>query len=73
MSQFQRPPLRLEITVVYGASATQAYEDGERDLALLGSLGRVKTYKFQTVQEMNAFIMGVEDATGFLDSLFIEE
>lgn len=68
-----RPPPRLEITVVFGIAATRAYLDGERDFDALNQVGRVKTYKFDTLPEMNAFIQGVDDAVGFLDVYYVED
>jgi len=68
-----RPPKQHRIAVVYGVAATRLFHDGERDAAALSQVGKFKEYTFETVQELNAFILGVEDATGYLDSLFIED
>ena len=67
-----RPQKLLRVTVILGKMATMAYADGERDLALLAAVGTVKVEIFDTLGEMNAYTQGIEDATGFLNSLIIE-
>ena len=62
-----------EVSVVFGMAAVAAYRDGERDPRMLNKVGSVRHYTFDTIEELNAFILGVEEATGRLDSLFIGE
>lgn len=68
-----RPEPRLEITVVFGVAATRAYHDGERDEEVLNKIGRIKTFKFTTLEGLNAFLLGVDEATGYLDTHFVED
>ena len=68
-----RPKLRLELTVVFGLAATRAYQDSERDKDVLNRLGRIKSFSFDSLEEMNAFILGIEEAVGYLDTHFVEE
>lgn len=68
-----RPLKRLKLTLILGQMATAAYEDGERDLQKLKSLGTIKREEFDSLPEMNAYMKGVEDATGYLTSLIIED
>lgn len=67
-----RPPKQLKLIVILGKIATMTYADGERDMEVLAALGTIKREKFNTLPEMNAYIQGIEDATGFLDSIIIE-
>ena len=67
-----RPTKQLRVTVILGKMATMAYADGERDLALLAAVGTIKEERFESLPEMNAYIQGIQDATGFLNSLIIE-
>jgi hypothetical protein len=69
----QKENLRFSVTVVFGSAAVRSYFDGERDDEVLCTIGRVKTYFFETRSEMRAFMIGVEQSTGFHDSLFLEE
>ena len=62
-----------KIYVVFGIEATRAYSGGERDPEVLNRVGKLREYVFDTLKEMNAFIQGVEDATGYLDSMLIEQ
>lgn len=76
MSQMEysgRPSKPHRVYVVFGVEATRAYIEGERDLAVLNQRGRFATFTFDTVGELNAFIKGVEEATGYLDTLMLEE
>ena len=68
-----RPPKRLSLLIIYGHEASMAYEDEERDEVVLSNLGKLVRHKFKTLQERNAFIQGVDEATGYLHSIVIEE
>lgn len=67
-----RPTQFLCLLVILGHMAAAAYEDGERDEELLKTLGSLKRHTFSSIEEMNAYIQGVEDATGYLDHLIIQ-
>jgi hypothetical protein len=66
------PPPSLRLLAIFGQEAVYAYENDERDEAVLQSLGTLKRHKFLNLGEMNAYIQGAEDATGHLGSLIIE-
>ena len=59
-----RPPKQLDLIVIHA--------DGERDLAVLATLGTIRREKFGTLPKMNACIQGNHHATGFLTSTIIE-
>lgn len=61
-----------DVHVVYGRAATRAYAEGERDPNVLNQMGYFRRHSFDTVEELNAFIMGVEEATGHMESLLID-
>lgn len=71
--KYEKPKRQLEITVVFGIAATRAYADGERDAAILRCLGRTHTFTFNSLEELNSFILGVEEATGYHDTLIIDD
>jgi len=48
----------LEIAVVFGVDAVDAYNGGETSVDALSRIGQVKLYEFNSVAEMNAFIHG---------------
>jgi hypothetical protein len=73
MTHDGRPPKRLNLLVIFGQLATFAYEDGLRSEEELKKLGRVVRHRFDTLEERNAYIQGVDEATGFLHSLIVEE
>lgn len=68
----RRPPKSHSLLVIVGQLATTEYEAGERDEKILAALGAVHRRKFANTPEMNAYIQGVEDAVGYMDSLIIE-
>lgn len=69
----QRPKQQLEITVVFGIAATRAYADGERSAAVLNKFGRTQTFTFNSTGELNSFVLGVDEATGYQDMLVIDD
>lgn len=36
-------------------------------------IGRLESFNFDSLKEMNAFILGIEEAAGYLDTHFVEE
>lgn len=66
-------PKPLEVAVIYGVDAVDAYHDGETDVEVLSHLGQVKFFDFPSVAELNAFIRGVEEAQGALDALPVDD
>lgn len=66
-------PKPLEIAVIYGIDAVDAYNYGETRVEELSRLGQVKFFEFQSVAELNAFIHGVEEAQGALDALPVDD
>lgn len=78
MKQNPRPrwnwaPSPRECAVIYGTDAVDAYNSGETSVEALEGLGQVKFYQFPSVAELNAFIMGVEQAQGALDALPVDD
>ena len=65
--------MRHEVNVILGRAAVEAYQEGEASLLVLTHLGAVRTFRFATLQEVNAFTDGVETAAGFEDALPVEE
>lgn len=59
--------------VIFGIDAVDAYNDGETSLEMLSHLGVVKHYSFVSVRELNAFLMGIEEAQGALDALAVDD
>lgn len=68
-----RPKQQLEVTVIFGIAATRAYADGERSPDVLNTVGRTETFKFNSLEELNAFIQGLEAAVGYQDVHVIED
>lgn len=67
-----RSPTQRKLLVVLGQQASAAYDDGERDETILVGLGVLKRRQFDSIEEMNAYIEGVEDATGYMAHTMIE-
>ena len=65
--------MRHEVNVILGRAAVEAYQEGEASLLVLTHLGAVRTFRFASLQEVNAFTDGVETAPGFEDALPVEE
>jgi hypothetical protein len=68
-----RPKRQLGLTIVFGLAATRAYQGGERDQEVLNRIGRFKYFSFDSLEEMNAFILGIEEAVGYLDTHFVDD
>lgn len=62
-----------EITVVFGLQAVDAYHDGEYSAEALRRLGAIKSYRFATIPELNAFIHGIEEGQGYLDAIAVDD
>lgn len=58
-----------KVSIILGLEAVKAYENGELPQQALRRLGVVRDYQFDTVQELNAFIHGIEEVRGFADFL----
>ena len=68
-----RPLPRLDLVIVFGLLAIQAYMEGQRDRKILNQLGRVCRQQFETVEELNAYLQGIEDCLGFHDVHFDDQ
>ena len=68
-----RPATRLNVLVIFGQEATMAYEDGERNEEVLKKSGHLVRHRFSTLEERNAYLTGVDEATGYLQTLIVEE
>lgn len=66
-------PKPHEVQVILGRAAVEAFEEGEASLKVLSHLGAVKTFRFATIQELNAFTDGVEAVAGFGNALAVED
>jgi len=65
--------MRHEVHVVLGRAAVEAFQEGEASLLVLTHLGAVRTFRFSTIQEVNAFTDGVEAVAGFDTALPVED
>lgn len=50
--------------IIFGERAVQAYNEGETCKFILQGVGEVKYYCFHSIRELNAFILGIEEAGG---------
>lgn len=66
-------PKPHEVFVILGQAAVEAFEEGEASLLILTHLGAVKSFRFATIEEVNAFTDGIEAVAGFTDALPVEE
>lgn len=55
------------ITIIWGEQAARHYADGTTDHDQLAEFGTVTTYDFETERDLNHFLKGVEEASGWLD------
>jgi len=62
-----------EVYVILGRAAVEAFQEGEASRLVLTHLGAVRTFRFATLKELNAFTDGVEAAAGFDVALPVEE
>lgn len=63
-----------KISVIFGPIAVSAYLNGERNVETLRLLSDdVRHYEFTTIQELNAFIIGIEEATGLDDAIAVDD
>lgn len=62
-----------KVTVVMGYAAVAAYLDGETKVHSLAALGAVQVFSFQTLQEANAFMYGVEVASQQEDAMAVDD
>jgi len=65
--------MKHEVHVILGRAAVEAFREGEASHLVLSHLGAVRTFRFATIQEVNAFTDGVEAAAGFDDALPVED
>jgi len=61
------------VDVIFGLDAVDAYNAGQTSTAALRRCGTVKYYEFTTVFELNAFVLGIEEAQGALDALAVDD
>jgi len=59
---------KYRLKVILGESACNAYNDNPRiTYEKLQELGDAKKVSFETEEEMNAYIRGLEDASGWME------
>ena len=74
MPQDRKRTLKLhECDVIFGLDAVDAYNTGTTSLEALQRLGTVKHYRFISLRELNAFLLGIEEAQGALDVLAVDD
>jgi len=61
-----------QVHVILGRTAVETFNQQEASLLELSRLGVVRTFRFATLQEVNAFTDGIEVATGFDDALPVD-
>lgn len=66
-------PERHDCAVIFGVDAVDAYNTGVTSVEELKEKGAVKFYSFPHVDELNAFILGIEEAQGALDALPVDD
>lgn len=59
LSRKRPEPHRYLLWLINGPEAVAAFEDGNDNLADLRGLGPVKQFGFETLPEMNAFILAI--------------
>lgn len=69
-----KPEKPHELAVIFGHLAVHAYLNGERRSDMLRRLGgEIRRYRFETIPELNAFIIGIEEAAGFDDAICVDD
>lgn len=61
------------VTIIFGDAAVRAFNNGERSRAELQNLGDIVERTFSSKIEANAYLMGIDDADGWLDSMVLED
>ena len=60
--------MKHTVTMIYGTDATSAYANDESiTRAALDDLGTVQDFEFDTLAELNAFLLGVSETVGWLE------
>ncbi|NIZ10166.1 hypothetical protein [Pseudooceanicola sp. HF7] len=62
-----------EAILVCGMEAVDAYEGGERRFSELNRIGAVRCESFQSREALEAFLLGVQIATDWLDTVVTTE
>lgn len=68
-----KKPVEHKATVVLGCKAVDEYCRGETQKKRLRSFGALQHYKFTTLGEMNAFMLGVDVAAGSEDAIAVDD
>lgn len=63
---------RLELTLVLGLEAIQRFLTGAPPEEV-NKVGVIKFVKFGSIEELNAYVQGVEDALGFRDVHWVDQ
>lgn len=57
------------VSIIFGREAVVAYEKSELPQEALRRLGVIRDYQFDSINELNAFIHGVQEVRGHADFL----
>ena len=71
MKRERRKP--FSIWVLFGERAIDQYIAGQYSVGVLRDLGPVHHFSFGTVQELNAFVRGVELAQGTDEAICVDD
>lgn len=66
-------PRQHSCSVLYGRSAVEAYEAGINSISQLKQLGAVRTFTFDNVRELNAFLLGLEEGGRSAKTLAVDD
>lgn len=61
------------VTIIFGDIACRKYEDAGTVTNEVTEEGNVETFTFKTRDELNAFMEGVEAASGWLDHTVVSD
>jgi hypothetical protein len=62
-----------EVAVILGRAATRAYLQGETSTEALKDLGVIRTFRFLTQREANAFMFGVDVAADHPTAIAVDD
>ena len=66
-------PSLYEVQLILGGKAVDAYYKGVEEIPALKALGEVRNFSFLTLQEVNAFMTGVDASQGYDEALAVDD
>lgn len=65
--------MTYKVTIVFGTEEVCLYENDPSQLEGLLQTNHANTFTFDTEQELSAFLLGVEEACGWLDYTIVKD